>query len=142
MAWYRMYFVDRLQQVRWPYDLHAENDAHALTLAHASLDACSDVQIGVELWQGARRIAGTSNRRPEAIRVNWAELPIDRQETLLQIEEALLHSGTVIARSRRLQERMNSLRHEIAQKKDEPTAGGSTLTPEEPARPPTHDALH
>jgi hypothetical protein len=120
MAWYRMYFVDRLQQVRWPYDLHAESDAHALTLARASLDACSDVQIGVELWQGARRIAGTSNRRPEAIRVNWAELPVDRQETLLQIEEALLHSGTAIARSRRLQEHMHSLRDQIAHKKNEP----------------------
>ena len=142
MAWYRMYFVDRLQQVRWPYDLHAEDDAHALTLAHASQDACSDVQIGVELWQGARRIAGTSNRRPEAIRAHWEELPVDRQETLLQIEEALLHSGTMIARSRRLQERMNSLRNEIAHKKDEPTAGGSTRSPDEAVRPPTHGPLH
>ena len=132
MAWYRMYFIDRLQQVRWPYDLHADNDAHALTLAHASQDACSDVQIAVELWQGARRIAGTSNRPPEAIRAHWEELPVDRQETLLQIEEALLHSGTTIARSRRLRERMNSLRNEIAHKKDGPTAGGTTRSPEGP----------
>ena len=139
MAWYRMYFVDRLQQVRWPYDLHAENDAHALILAHASQDACADVQIAVELWQGARRIAGTSNRRPEAIRANWEELPVDRQEALLQIEEAILHSGTMIARSRRLRERLNSLRDEIAHKKD--AAAGSTLSPEEAVRPSTHSAL-
>ena len=120
MAWYRMYFVDRQQGMRWPYDLHAEDDAHALALAHATQDACSDVQIDVELWQGARRIAGTSNRRPETIRAHWEELPIDKQMSLLQIEEALLHSGTMIARSRRLLERMNSLRDEIAHKKDEP----------------------
>ena len=120
MAWYRMYFVDRQQQFRWPYDLCAEDDAHALILAHASQDACSDVQIAVELWQGARRIAGTSNRPPEAIRANWEELPVDRQETLLQIEEALLHSGTMMARSHRLLERMNSLRIQIAHKKDAP----------------------
>jgi hypothetical protein len=120
MAWYRMYFVDRLQEFRWPYDLHAEDDAHALSLAHASQDACSDVQICVELWQGARRIAGISNRLPDAIRANWEELPIDKQMSLLQIEEALLHSGTKIARSRRLLERMNSLRDQIAHKKDEP----------------------
>jgi hypothetical protein len=74
-----MYFVDRQQKTRWPYDLHAENDAHALALAHATQDACSDVQIGIELWQGARRIAGTSNRRPETIRIHWEELPIDKQ---------------------------------------------------------------
>ena len=89
MAWYRMYFVDRQQKIRWPYDLHANDDAHALALAHASQDACSDVEIDVELWQGARRIAGTSSRRPETIRTPWEELPIDRQESLLQIEEAL-----------------------------------------------------
>ena len=142
MAWYRMYFVDRLQQVRWPYDLHAENDAHALTLAHASQDACSDVQIAVELWQGARRIAGTSNRRPEAIRANWEELPVDRQQTLLQIEEALLHSGTMIARSRRLRERLSSLRNEIAHRKDGATAAGSTELREEAVRPSTHGPLH
>ena len=142
MAWYRMYFVDRLQQVRWPYDLHAENDAHALALAHASQDACADVQIAVELWQGARRIAGTSNKRPEAVRANWEELPVDRQETLLQIEEALLHSGTMIARSRRLQERMNSLRTEIAHKKDDHVTDASTRSPEEAVQHPTHDAPH
>ena len=124
------------------WNLHAENDAHALILAHASQDACSDVQIAVELWQGARRIAGTSNRPPEAIRANWEELPVDRQETLLQIEEALLHSGTMIARSRRLRERMNSLRNEIAHKKDEPPAGTSTPSPDEAVRPPTHGPLH
>lgn len=120
MAWYRMYFVDRQQKMRWPYDLRAEDDARALALAHATQDACSDVQIGVELWQGARRIAGTSNRRPETIRVHWEELPVESQECLLQIEEALLHSGTTMARSHRLVERMNSLRTEIAHKKDAP----------------------
>jgi hypothetical protein len=116
-----MYFVDRQQKIRWPYDLHAEDDAHALALAHASQDACSDVEIDIELWQGARRIAGTSNRRAETMRANWEELPIDKQQSLLQIEEALLHSGTKIARSRRLRERMNSLRNEIAHKKEGPS---------------------
>src|SRR5258705_7005437 len=110
MAWYRIYFVDPQHDLRWPYDLYAQDDAHALALAHAAGDACSDVQISVELWQGARRIAGTSSRRPETIRAHWEELPIDEQQSLLQIEEALLHSGTKIARSRRLLERLNSLR--------------------------------
>ena len=84
MAWYRMYFMDRQQEFRWPYDLCAEDDAHALILAHAAQDACSDVQIGVELWQGARRVAGTSYRRPETIRVHWEELPVESQECLLR----------------------------------------------------------
>ena len=117
MAWYRMYFVDRQQKTRWPHDLHAEDDAHALALAHAAQDACSDVQISVELWQGARRVAGTSNRPLETIRAHWEELPIDEQRSLLQIEEALLHSGTMMARSRRLLERMNALRTRIAHEK-------------------------
>jgi len=119
MAWYRMYFVDPQQDFRWPYDLYAQDDAHALILAHAALDACSDVQIAVELWQGARRIAGTSMRRPENIRVHWEELPIESQESLLQIEEAIHDSGTMMARSRRLWERMNSLRRRIAHEKHE-----------------------
>ena len=120
MAWYRMYFVDRQLMTRWPHDLHAGDDAHALVLARAAQDACSDVQISVELWQGARRIAGTSNRPSETIRVHWEELPIDEQQSLLQLEEALLHSGTKIARSRRLLEHLNSLRDQIAHKKDRP----------------------
>lgn len=120
MGWYRMYFVDRQQKFRWPYDLYGEDDAHALTLAHASQDACSDVQIDVELWQGARRVAGISTRRPETIRVHWEELPVESQQRLLQIEEALLHSGTMLARSRKLLERMNSLRTKIAHRKDDP----------------------
>jgi len=114
-----MYFVDPQQDFRWPYDLYAQDDAHALILAHAALDACSDVQIAVELWQGARRIAGTSMRRPENIRVHWEELPIESQESLLQIEEAIHESGTMMARSRRLCERMDSLRRRITHEKNE-----------------------
>src|SRR5439155_25589508 len=100
------------------------------------------VQIERERWQGAHRIAGTSNKRPETVRANWEELPVDRQETMLQIEEALLHSGTMIARSRRLQERMNSHRTEIAHKKDDPATAGSAQSPEEALQSPTHSALH
>src|SRR4051812_21578343 len=71
MAWYRMYFVDRLARFRFPHDLYADNDRDALALAHALQYACSDIHVGVELWQGARRVPGASNKSPEALRANW-----------------------------------------------------------------------
>ena len=106
MARYRMYLVDRFGKFRWPHDLNAQNDGEALALVHAMQHACSDMPVMMELWQGARRIPGVSGKTPSALRETWEDLLLRRQEALLETEEALSNSGTAIARSRRLQERI------------------------------------
>ena len=120
MARYRMYIVDRLGKFRWPYDLYVTDDSDALEIAHALQYACSDVPVAIELWQGARRIPGTSNRAPGAFRANWDQVSANRREALLQVTEALRNSGTTVARSRRLSERMDALRNESATPSEAP----------------------
>ena len=106
MARYRMYLVDRFGKFRWPHDMNAQNDGDALALVHAMQHACSDMPVTMELWQGARRIPGVSGKTPSALRETWEDMLARRQEALLETEEALSNSGTAIARSRRLKERI------------------------------------
>ena len=113
MARYRMYLVDRFGTFRWPHDLSAPSDCDALALVHAMQHACSDMPITMELWQGARRIPGVSGKTPSALRETWEDMLARRQEALLQTEEALSNSGTVVARSRRLRERIEDTKRAI-----------------------------
>ncbi len=62
MAQYRMYFIDNSGRFRWPYDLSARGDGDARSVAHAAQYVCADVPVAVELWSGARRVPGTSDR--------------------------------------------------------------------------------
>ena len=107
MAWYRMYFVDRMAR-RCPCDLEAETDAEALSMAYALQYACSDVHVGVELWQGARRVPGALHNTPDVLRTNWEQVTTQREKDLLKLEESIFHSGTVLARSRKLTERIEA----------------------------------
>jgi hypothetical protein len=111
MARYRMYFVDRFAQSRWPYDIYVGSDGDALEMAHALQYACADVPVGIELWQGARRIPGTSNRNPGGLRADWDEVCARKPGALLQITEALHNSGTSVAKSRRLMGLKNEIEH-------------------------------
>ena len=128
MARFRMYFVDRLGKFRWPYDLYATDDGDALEMAHALQYACADVPVAIELWQGARRIPGTSSRAPGAFRDNWDQVCANRCEALLKVTDALRNSGTAVARSRRLWERMDALRHETELKRND-ASDGSPASP-------------
>jgi hypothetical protein len=114
MARYRMYLVDRFGKFRWPHDLNAQNDGDALALVHAMQHACSDMPVTMELWQGARRIPGVSGKSPTALKETWEDMLARRQEVLLETEEALSRSGTAVARSRRLQERIEETKRAIA----------------------------
>lgn len=111
MARYRMYFVDRFGDSRWPCDIYVGTDGDALEMAHALQYACSDVPIGIELWQGARRIPGTSNRSPGDFRADWDGACASKPDALLQMTEALHNSGTPAAKSRRLMELKNQMEH-------------------------------
>lgn len=113
MAWYRMYLVDKFGKFRWPHDLNADSDSEALALVHAMQHACSDMAVNMELWQGARRIPGVSGKTPTVLRQTWEQMLAKRHDALLRTEEALSNSGTAIARSRRLQERIEDTKRAI-----------------------------
>ena len=52
-----------LGRFRWPYDLlRRTGDDDARSMAKAAQYMCADFPIAVELWHGARRVPGTSNR--------------------------------------------------------------------------------
>ena len=71
----------------------------------------------MELWQGARRIPGVSGKTPSALKETWEDMLARRQEALLETEEALSNSGTAIARSRRLQERIEDTKRAMERRK-------------------------
>ena len=108
MAQYRMYVVDRSGRFRWPYDLSARGDDDARSMAHAAQYMCADLPVAVELWDGARRVPGTSGRAPS--RDRWERACTAQPEALLRLTEALRNSGTVVARSRRLSAQIDALR--------------------------------
>jgi hypothetical protein len=109
MAQYRMYVVDKAGKFRWPYDLFAPGDDDARSMAHAAQYMCADLPIAVELWDGARRVPGTSGRRAPS-RDRWEQACAAQPEALFRLTEALRNSGTVVARSRRLSAQMDALR--------------------------------
>ncbi len=110
---YRIYFIDRLGKFRWPHDLQANEDDEALALALALQYARSDVEIGIELWQGARFILGTSYRSPAELQENWDDVCARRRELLEQAEEALFNSQGVIAHSQNLLDKIEVARSGI-----------------------------
>lgn len=109
MAQYRMYFIDRAGKSRWPYDLSATADGDVLSIAHAAQYACSDVPVAVEVWNGARRLPGTSHTR-QTPRDKWERACTAQPQELLRLAEAMQNSGTTVARSRRLSREMDALR--------------------------------
>lgn len=125
MAWYRMYLVDKFGKFRWPHDVNADSDGDALALVHAMQHACSDMAVNMELWQGARRIPGVSGKTPTVLRETWEEMLAKRQEALLRTEEAVSNSGTAIARSRRLQERIEDTKRAIENRNRVPSAAAA-----------------
>ncbi len=110
MAQYRIYFIDHSGRFRWPYDLSARGDGDALSVAHAAQYVCADVPVAVELWSGARRVPGTSNRGRADSKDCWERAFTAQPEALLRLTEALRNSGTTVARSRRLSAQVEALR--------------------------------
>lgn len=126
-----MYLVDKFGKFRWPHDLNAANDSDALALVHAMQYACSDIAVNMELWQGARRIPGVSGKTPHILRENWEEMLAHKQETLLQTEEAFCNSGTIVARSRRLNQLVEDTRRAIEDRdRSAPVEPAATANPE------------
>jgi len=109
--YYRLYLLNAAQRIAARDEFEAENDETAITIAGLPSDACSDLSSGLELWQGARRVvpdvkkqvAGHPNQSSIAI-------TLELQNIVLEREEILQQSVWLIAKSKRLQARVDELR--------------------------------
>ena len=116
MYWYRLYFLDAAQGIAARDEFEAENDETATTIAGLLYDACSDVSSGFELWQSTRRVvpdvkkqgAGHPNQSSTAITLQLQNIVLERAEILQQ-------SRWLIAKSKRLQARVDELRKDRLQ---------------------------
>lgn len=102
MAAYRIYFTGSNDSILARHDFEAENDAAAIRIAGALLGACSDRCLGVELWQGTRKIPARLPHRS----LGLADLSDEHQQVAIKTEEMIVAAEGTIARSRRLIEQL------------------------------------
>jgi hypothetical protein len=103
MAVYRIYFRSRAGSIQGRDEFHAEHDRQALLIAELLCEACGDICDNFELWQGARLV-----EMPQPS-VSAAQITASMQESLIQREETIRDSQWMIARSKRLLERLQYL---------------------------------
>ena len=109
--YYRLYFLNAAQRISARDEFEAESDEAASAIGGQLYDACSDLSSGFELWQGARRVvpdvkkqvAGHPNQSRTAITLKLQNIVLEREEILQQ-------SHWLIAKSKRLQARVDELR--------------------------------
>jgi len=110
-VYYRLYFLNAAQRINARDEFEAENDETAITIAGLLYDACSDLSSGFELWQGARRVVpDAKNQTGGNVSQTSAAITLQVQNIVLEREEILQQSHWLIARSRRLQARVDELR--------------------------------
>ena len=111
MYWYRLYFLDASHRIIARDDFEAEDDQSAITIAGLVYDACSDVSSGFELWSGTRRLVPDVEKQTAGYpSQNSAELMLRVQDIVLEREKILQQSRWLIAKSKRLQARVDELR--------------------------------
>ena len=96
--------------------LHAESRADAMWVANALASACSGYFEDYDLWDGRNHLLNadatlSSFFSDSAVAV---EVSTASQRSLLDTEEAILHSKVSVARSRRLLEATAALRNRLA----------------------------
>lgn len=104
MSTYRVYFRDATHIVG-RHDFAADDDQAAVTIGEVLCDACSDSCDAFEVWNGNHCIVGRTSRSPRA-----ADVIMGRsQETIVKCEEAIQRSEWIVARSKKLLERLDEL---------------------------------
>ena len=103
---YTVYFLVS-GRIRARQDFAADNNVDAIRVARQLYDACSDRCESFELWQGDWVI---STRPPPYLGTSFAGLRVAHQQLVIEMEEAILVSHTLIAQSRRLIERLDRIK--------------------------------
>ena len=115
VAAYRIYFRGGTGAIVGREDFSAEDHDRALLIAEALCDACSDVCMGYELWQGTRLIDAGVETGPR--RLSWRKLAPDIQQSVVDLEERLRDSSWAVAESRRLLEQTSRLVDAVAKRR-------------------------
>jgi hypothetical protein len=110
---YRMRLSNWDGATLWVY-LKVESRADAMWVAHALAGACSGYFEDYDLWDGTNRLLSADTQLSNFVSDSALEVSIASQQSLLDTEEALLHSKVAVARSRRLLEATSALRNRLA----------------------------
>ena len=105
---YRVYFRSSAGGIQGRDDFEAEDDRAGTLIAEILCEACSDIADGFELWQGVRKVVTACGRTP-ATSESASQISARMQESVIQREEMIRDSMWMIARSKRLIERMQRL---------------------------------
>ena len=109
--YYRLYFLNAAQRIAARDEFEAENDETANTIAGLLSDACSDLSPGFELWQSARRVVPDVKKQAAAHpNQSSTAITLQLQSLVLEREEIIQQSHWLIAKSARLQVRVDELR--------------------------------
>ena len=110
---YRMRLSDSDGTTLWVY-LRAESRADAMWAAYALGHACSDYFEDFDLWDGTNHLLSADAKLSSFFSDSAEEVAAASQQSLLDIEETLLHSEVAVARSRKLLEATAALRDRLA----------------------------
>lgn len=105
MGTYRVYFRDS-SLIVGRHDFSADDDQSAVTIGDVLCDACSDRCDAFEVWNGDHRVVGLTPRSSRSVDVILGRA----QASIVKCEEALQSSEWIVARSRKLLERLEELR--------------------------------
>ena len=109
---YRMRLSNWDGATLWVY-LRAESRADAMWVAHALAGACAGYFEDYDLWDGENHLLNADTTL-SAFFNGSGEISTASQQSLLDTEDALLHSKVTVARSRRLLEATAALRNRLA----------------------------
>jgi hypothetical protein len=107
MRTYRFYFYE--DHIVGRFDFEADYDDRAEEIAEILFEACEDSCSSWEIWDGAVFIA-RGPQRPTSASLRVPELIEQRQENIIQYEEAIQTSKWAIASSQRLLAELDNLK--------------------------------
>jgi hypothetical protein len=110
---YRMRLSNRDVATLWVY-LKAESRADAMWVAYSLAGACSGYFEEYDLWDGTNHLLSADTKLSSFFSHSAVEVSTASQQSLLDTEEALLHSKVAVARSHKLLEATVALQNRLA----------------------------
>jgi hypothetical protein len=118
--WYRIYFLNDSGRIDSAEVIAADSDVAAVTMAEHLYDATCELHAEYEVWQESRQIAVNNLPRVQHPPQSLADITEQMQDSLIEREITLRDSNAYLSQSRRLLERIDRLRHQIAERKAQP----------------------
>jgi hypothetical protein len=112
---YRFYLLDQENHINAAESFSAPDDMVAAETAGLVYRACNDQFESYELFQGAKRVAGSRVHADGAGMLKLADVVMARQENILDLEERLQSGFACVRRSKKLLETTAALRNRVHQ---------------------------